>query len=121
MDLVSWRPPSLHCSCSSASTTTGGRHGSAICSGVDPLLFGGVALLALAVAGLIWAIRTLYVVGQDRRWSWWILPVPLAMISVLAIGLLLPSPTFDEMRPQFEQTAHDLLASCTAQGRWSIG
>ncbi|WP_072846577.1 DUF1109 family protein [Rhodococcus tukisamuensis] len=78
---------------------------------VDPLLFGGVAVLVLAVAGLVWSIRTLYVVGQDRRWSWWILPVPLAVVGVLAIDFLLPPPTFDEMRPQFEQTAHDLLAS----------
>ncbi|WP_242676662.1 DUF1109 domain-containing protein [Rhodococcus sp. ABRD24] len=77
----------------------------------DPLLFGGVALLILAVAGLVWAIRTLYVVGQDRRWSWWILPAPLAVVGVLAIGLLLPPPDFDAMRPQFEQTAKDLLAS----------
>lgn len=42
----------------------------------DPLLFGAAALLILAVVGVVWAVRTLYVIGADRRWSWWILSAP---------------------------------------------
>jgi hypothetical protein len=79
-------------------------------SWADPLLFGAVALLILAVTGLVWAIRALYVLGQDRRWSWWIAPAPAVVLLAVATMLLAPRPSFDDTRPEFEQVAHELLA-----------
>ncbi|OZC79563.1 hypothetical protein CH251_01405 [Rhodococcus sp. 06-462-5] len=52
---------------------------------LDPLLVGAVAVVVLLTVGLLWAIRVLHVVGQDRRWSWWILPAPI----VVGLGALL--------------------------------
>lgn len=77
----------------------------------DPLLFGGAALLVLAVAGFVWAIRVLYFVGRDRRWSWWILAAPTVVLTGLASALLVPPPSFDDLRPEFERVALEVLAS----------
>ncbi|RVW03677.1 DUF1109 family protein [Rhodococcus spongiicola] len=77
----------------------------------DPLLFGGTALLVLIVAGTVWAIRTLHFVGQDRRWTWWIMAAPTVVAAAAASALLLPPPSFDDMRPEFERVALDVLAS----------
>ena len=35
----------------------------------------------LLVVGLVWAIKTLYVVGRDRRWSWSIVAMPRPSLS----------------------------------------
>lgn len=77
----------------------------------DPLLFGAAAVLVLAVVGLVWAVRTLYVIGADRRWSWWIVPAPAVVLVAVAAVMLLPRPSFDDTRPQFERVAQELLAS----------
>ncbi|WP_031939836.1 DUF1109 family protein [Prescottella defluvii] len=76
----------------------------------DPLLFGGAAMLVLAVAGLVWAIRTLYFVGRDRRRSWWVLAAPAMVIAAVAGALFFPPPSFDELRPDFERIALDVIA-----------
>lgn len=76
----------------------------------DPVLVGPVALLMLLVCGAVWAFRSLYVVGQDRRWTWWILAAPTMVLAVVGTILLFPRPSFNDMRPQFEQVARDLLA-----------
>ncbi len=76
----------------------------------DPLLFGGAAILVLLVAGLVWAIRTLYFVGRDRRRSWWVLAAPAIVIAAVAGALLFPPPSFDDLRPDFERVALDVLA-----------
>lgn len=52
---------------------------------LDPLLVGAAAVVVLLTSGLVWAIRVLHVVGQDRRWSWWIVPAPV----VVGLGALL--------------------------------
>ncbi|MDV6303145.1 MULTISPECIES: hypothetical protein [Rhodococcus] len=39
-------------------------------TGPDRLLVALIATVALLIIGLIWAIRVLHVIGQDRRWSW---------------------------------------------------
>ncbi|MDZ7917305.1 MAG: hypothetical protein U5N21_13045 [Rhodococcus sp. (in: high G+C Gram-positive bacteria)] len=52
---------------------------------LDPLLVGAIAIVVLLTVGLVWAIRVLHVVGQDRRWSWWILPAPI----VVCVGAVL--------------------------------
>lgn len=76
----------------------------------DPLLFGGAAIVVLAVAGLVWAIRTLYFVGRDRRRSWWILVAPAIVIAAVSGALLFPPPSFDDLRPDFERVALEVLA-----------
>ncbi|MER7454270.1 DUF1109 domain-containing protein [Nocardia beijingensis] len=78
---------------------------------VDPLLFGAAAVLVLLICGAVWAVRTLYVVGRDRTWSWWIAAAPALILAVAGTISLLPHPSFEDTRPQFEQVALDLLAS----------
>lgn len=75
----------------------------------DPLLVSAAALLTLIVVGLVWAVRTLYVLGQDRRWSWWILPSPVAVIAAVAAVLLMPPATFLDKSGEFETVAIALL------------
>ncbi|MFF0455424.1 DUF1109 domain-containing protein [Nocardia africana] len=75
----------------------------------DPLLAAAGALVLLAVAGLVWMIRTLYLLGRDRRWSWWVLPVPLTVLAAGLMVVLAPRTSFDEMRPEFERVARELL------------
>jgi hypothetical protein len=73
-------------------------------------LAAGPAVLVLLVCGGVWAIRSLYVTGQDQRWSWWIAPWPL----VVALGVsaaLVVRPGFTDARPQFEAIAQQALAA----------
>ncbi|MFI6430342.1 DUF1109 domain-containing protein [Rhodococcus oryzae] len=79
-------------------------------TGADHFFYGAPALLVLALTGLVWAIRTLYVVGEDRRWSWWIVAAPSVVIAAVAVGMIWPPPTFDEARPEFERIARQVLA-----------
>ncbi|MBC2592407.1 DUF1109 domain-containing protein [Rhodococcus aetherivorans] len=76
----------------------------------DPLLVGAAAVLVLLICGVVWAIRTLHVVGEDRRWSWWIAPAPVVVLTAVAAVVLLPRPSFVDTRPQFEHLARELLA-----------
>lgn len=76
---------------------------------LDPLLVSAAALVILVMVGLVWAIRTLYVVGQDRRWSWWILPAPLVVTAAVAVVMLVPQVSFLDKSGEFETIALDLL------------
>lgn len=76
---------------------------------LDPFLVSAAALLILIVVGLVWAIRTLYALGQDRRWSWWILSSPIAVIAAVALVLLMPPATFLDKSGEFETIAIGLL------------
>lgn len=76
---------------------------------LDPLLVSATALLILAVVGLVWAIRTLYVLGQDRRWSWWILPAPVVVTAAVAAVMSVPQVSFLDKSGEFETVALDLL------------
>jgi hypothetical protein len=76
---------------------------------LDPLLVSAAALFILAVVGLVWAIRTLYVLGQDRRWSWWILPAPIVVVAAVAVVMLVPQVSFLDKSGEFETIALGLL------------
>jgi hypothetical protein len=76
----------------------------------DPLLAGASSILVLLIVGLIWAIRTLHVVGQDRRWSWWIAPAPVVVGLAAAVLVLLPPDNMLDHRDEFEAVARELSA-----------
>lgn len=89
---------------------------------LDPLLAHLVVLAVLAVTGLIWAIRTLYVLGRDQRWSWWILPAPIVVLSAFAFVVWGPSTTFLDKRDEFEAIAVDLRENPgTSHDKFEIG
>ncbi|MGW4479397.1 DUF1109 domain-containing protein [Rhodococcus triatomae] len=82
--------------------------------GVDAFTNTAVALalvVLLLVVGLVWAIKTLYVVGRDRRWSWWIAPAPIAVAVAAALILLIPTPSFQSSRGDFDAAARTFLSS----------
>ncbi|MGK8504769.1 hypothetical protein [Nocardia asiatica] len=56
-------------------------------TGPDQLvgLVGGGTLLGVCL--LVWAIKTLYLVGRERRWSWKVAAAPLVVLAALAIGV----------------------------------
>lgn len=68
----------------------------------DRLFFGGITAVVLLVTGLVWAIKTLYVVGRDRRWSWWIVASPAVVVVGALIYWALPVPDFDSARKEFD-------------------
>ncbi|MGV8875532.1 MAG: DUF1109 domain-containing protein [Rhodococcus sp. (in: high G+C Gram-positive bacteria)] len=75
---------------------------------LDPLLAAMVCVLVFLVTGLIWAIRTLYVLGRDQRWSWWVLPAPAVVLAGLAFLALMPSTSLLDVRTEFEAIAVDM-------------
>ncbi|WP_281876729.1 hypothetical protein [Nocardia sputorum] len=50
------------------------------------LVIGGILL---SVSLPVWAIKTLYLVGRERRWSWKVVAVPVVVLAGLIAGLLL--------------------------------
>ncbi len=80
-----------------------GRH-----TWADPLLAALAAVATFVVLATVWAIKTLYVVGQDQRWSWWILPAPVVVAAAAASMILAPPPTFSDVRDEFEVVAREL-------------
>ncbi|WP_063066439.1 hypothetical protein [Nocardia violaceofusca] len=88
----------------------------------DPLLAAAGALVLLAAVAVLWTVRTLYVLGRDRRWSWWVLLVPVTVLAAGLMVILAPRTTFDEMRPEFERVARELLAGPdTVRSNFEIG
>ncbi|CCQ14622.1 putative uncharacterized protein [Rhodococcus sp. AW25M09] len=75
---------------------------------LDPLLAAIVCVLVFLVTGLIWAIRTLYVLGRDQRWSWWVVPAPAVVLAGLAFLALMPSTSLLDVRSEFDAIAVDL-------------
>lgn len=80
-----------------------GRH-----TWADPLLAAAAAGATFLVLTTVWAIKTLYVVGRDRRWSWWILPAPTLVGAAAALMVLAPPPTFLDVSDEFEMVAREL-------------
>ncbi|WP_164874144.1 DUF1109 domain-containing protein [Rhodococcus spongiicola] len=78
-------------------------------TGPDKLLYLAIGSLALSIAGLAWAVRTLYFVGRDRKWSLWVAAAPFVVISGVAVALAFPPRSFDEARPELEKVAQEML------------
>lgn len=57
----------------------------------DELLVGGLLTLLLGVSGLSWMISTLRIVGEDRRWSWWITVAPAVVTAGALVYLTVPT------------------------------
>lgn len=68
----------------------------------DRLFYGGFSALVLLITGLVWAIKTLYVLGRDHRWSWWIAAGPAAVAFGAVTAWVLPVPGFDSARTEFD-------------------
>ena len=62
----------------------------------------------LLVTGIVWAVMTFGVVYQDRRWSWWVVPAPAIVLAALVIALLVPAPSFQSSRDDFEIAVRNL-------------
>jgi hypothetical protein len=78
---------------------------------LEPFLAGLVVLLIFLALGLVWAYRTLRVVGRDRRWSWWILSAPLIVLAgAVVLHFVLPTTTFLDKRSEFDTVAQELRA-----------
>lgn len=71
----------------------------------DPLLVGAATIATLLVVALVWAIRVLHVVGQDRRWSWWIVTAPIVVGIGALLIVALPRTTMLDHRQEFEAIA----------------
>ncbi|MCQ4120093.1 hypothetical protein [Rhodococcus tibetensis] len=57
----------------------------------DELLVGTLLSLVLAIAVLLWMIRTLQFVGRDQRWSWWVVVSPTVVITGVVLCIVVPA------------------------------
>ncbi|MFC8532032.1 hypothetical protein [Nocardia sp. NPDC057227] len=71
----------------------------------DPLLCAAAALVLLAGVLTQWAIRALYVVGRDRRWSWWVAPIPAVVVAATVLTVILPPPGNDDPHTSYTSTS----------------
>lgn len=76
----------------------------------DGLIWAVGALITLAVCGVIWAFRTLYLVGRERRWSWWVVPVPAVVAATVVLTQLIQPQSFLDVRHEFEAVAAEMIA-----------
>ncbi|AOD24492.1 hypothetical protein IM25_18115 [Rhodococcus sp. p52] len=65
----------------------------------------------LVVVGLVWAIKSAYVIGRDRRWSWWIAAAPIVVVAATGVAAVIPSPSFQAARSDFDLAARTVLSS----------
>ncbi|MEV0106537.1 hypothetical protein AB0H42_09380 [Nocardia sp. NPDC050799] len=70
------------------------------------LLAGG---LLLGVSLLVWAIKTLYLLGREHRWSWKIAVVPVIVLAGLVAGSVFQPAGFDSARPEMDKVAIEML------------
>ncbi|MFI6954342.1 DUF1109 domain-containing protein [Nocardia sp. NPDC050408] len=70
------------------------------------LVIGGVLL---GVSLLRWAIKTLYLLGREHRWSWKVAAVPLIVVAGLVAGLILRPASFGSARAEMEGVAVEML------------
>lgn len=70
------------------------------------LVTGGI-LLGVSLLG--WAIKTLYLLGRERRWSWKVAAVPVVVVAGLVAGLIFRPASFGAARPEMEEVAVGML------------
>lgn len=76
------------------------------------ILIAPPTLLVLGVAAVLWILRYAIPLAQgSARWSWWALAAPGVVIAALAVVAAFPKPGFDEVRPQLEEMAQQIVAS----------
>ncbi|ABH00788.1 hypothetical protein RHA1_ro11141 (plasmid) [Rhodococcus jostii RHA1] len=69
-----------------------------------------VAVALLLATGAVWALGSIYVLWKHRRWAWWMVTWPLLVALGVALALA-ARPDFEDSRPEFEETARQLLAT----------
>lgn len=70
------------------------------------LVAGGILL---GVSLLVWAIKTLYLLGREQGWSWKVAAVPVVVLAGLVAGLVSQPANFDSARPEMEKVAVEML------------
>ncbi|MEV4126766.1 hypothetical protein [Nocardia sp. NPDC049707] len=70
------------------------------------LVIGGI-LLGVSLLG--WAIKTLYLLGREHRWSWKVAAVPVVVLAGLVTGLIFRPASFGSARPEMEDVAVEML------------
>ncbi|MBF6300271.1 hypothetical protein IU459_22380 [Nocardia amamiensis] len=75
----------------------------------DQLIWLVIGGIVLSVSLLVWAIKTLYLVGREHRWSWKVIAVPTVVLAGLVAGLVFRPAGFDSERQGMEQVAVETL------------
>ncbi|MET8871327.1 hypothetical protein [Nocardia sp. NPDC004604] len=65
--------------------------------------------ILLGVSLLVWAIKTLYLLGREQGWSWKVAAVPVVVLAGLVAGLVSQPANFDSARPEMEKVAVEML------------
>lgn len=71
------------------------------------LVVGGL----LVIVGLVWVVKSALVIGRDRRWSWWIAAAPVVVVAATVAALIIPSPSFEASRSDFDLATRTALSS----------
>ena len=79
----------------------------AVTNSVVVLVFG----VLLIVVGLVWVVKSAFVIGRDRRWSWWIAAAPIVVVAAIVAAAVIPSPSFEASRSDFDLAARTALSS----------
>ncbi|MFQ6331132.1 hypothetical protein ACLMAL_34045 [Nocardia sp. CWNU-33] len=69
------------------------------------LVIGGILL---GTSLLVWAIKTLYLVGREHRWSWKVAAVPAVALAGMVAGMAFRPDGFDSARPAIEDVAVEM-------------
>lgn len=62
----------------------------------------------LLITGTVWAVQTFGIVRQERRWSWSVMVTPIIVLTALVIAVLIPAPSFQSARDDFEMAVRNL-------------
>jgi len=75
----------------------------------------------LCATAITWAVKTFNVVVRDRRWPWWIVPAPAIVVAVLLLALLVPTPSFQSARSDFEAVVATMPNDYALRGGVDVG
>ncbi|MFQ6395858.1 hypothetical protein ACLMAJ_20620 [Nocardia sp. KC 131] len=78
-------------------------------TGPDQLIGLLVGTVLLGPGLVVWAIKTLYLVGREGRWSWKVTAVPAVAVTGIVLGLVLRPADFESARPAMEKAALEML------------